>query len=255
MIRDDPSLATVTALDLARLRRGFPFWLSLVLPFALVLPLGVVAALSPEGLAGDVWGVWSGVTLMFWGLFLPMGAALYAGLSVRTDRDARRAMYAYAFPRRRLFLGRYLALLVHGLGSALLLTALLGAAGLVLAGPREAALVPAGVLLPWVGAAATLALCLAAAERWGTGAAVGIGVLGTLLGGTVADTAAWWFLPVVWPMRAVVPLAGVEASGVPLEPGDPLLSLAPLPLVAALSAGLAAVLLAAGAHHVDRKEL
>ncbi|PSL00228.1 ABC-2 type transport system permease protein [Murinocardiopsis flavida] len=254
-IRDDPSIATVVAVEVAKLRRGFCLWFSLVLPLALILPLGVIAAVSPEGRGGDVWGIWFSVTLMFWGILLPMGAALYAAMAVRTDLGPQRVVYSYAFPRHRMLIGRFLALLVLWLGSALLLTVLLAAVGAVLAGPRAGLSVPMGVLVPWVGAAATLALCLVVAERWGTGPTAVIGVLGMLLGGIVADTAAWWFIPMVWPMRAVVPLAGIEASGVPLAPGDPLFSLAPLPAVAALSVALAAVLLAAGARYVNRKEL
>lgn len=254
-IRDDPSLATIVIVELGRLRRGFCFWFSLVLPFVLVLPLGVIAALSPEGRGGDVWGIWFGVTLLFWGMFLPMAAALYAVMSVRADLAPRRHMYTYAFPRHRLLVGRFLALLVLWLGSALLLTSTLAAVGVVFVGPGAAPPVAAGVLVPWTGAAATLALCMVVAERWGTGAATVIGVLGVLLSGVIADTSVWWFVPMVWPMRAVVPLAGIEASGVPLEPGDPLLSFAPLPAVAALSLALSVLLLIAGARHVDHKEL
>ena len=254
-IRDDPSLATIVVVELSRLRHGFGFWFSLVLPFVLVLPLGAIAALSPEGRGGDVWGIWFGVTLLFWGMFLPMGAALYAAMSVRADLASRRVLYAYAFPRHRLLIGGFLALLLIWSGSALLLILLLAAVGSVLVGPQAAPPVVAGVLVPWIGGAATLALCLVVAERWGTGATTVIGVLGTLLSGVVADTSAWWFVPVVWPMRAVVPLAGIEASGVPLEPGDPLFSLVPLPAVVALSLALSALLLVAGARHVDHKEL
>jgi ABC-2 type transport system permease protein len=255
VIRDDPSLATVVAVELDKLRRGFCLWFSLALPFVLILPLGLVAAASPEGRGGDVWGIWFSVTLLFWGMFLPMGAALYAAMSVRADAASRRVVYAYAFPRHRMLIGRFLALLVLWLGSALLLTLLLAAVGVVLVGPRAALPVPMGVLVPWVGAAATLALCLVVAERWGTGLTSVVGVLGLLLSGVLADTSAWWFVPMVWPLRAVVPLAGIEASGVPLEPGDPLFSLEPLPLVAVLSSALAVVLLTAGARHVNRKEL
>ncbi|PWV48525.1 hypothetical protein [Nocardiopsis sp. L17-MgMaSL7] len=254
-IRDDPSIATVVAVELDKLRRGFCFWLSLVLPFVLVLPLGVVATLSPEGRSGDVWGIWFSVTLLFWGMFLPMAAALYSAMSVRADLASRRVVYAYAFPRHRVLLGRFLALLLLWLGSALLLALLLTVVGAVLVGPQAALPVPMGVLVPWVGAAATLALCLVVAERWGTGLTAVIGVLGMLLSGVIADTSAWWFVPMVWPLRAVVPLAGIEASGVPLEPGDPLFSLALLPVIAALSLALSIVLLAAGARHVNRKEL
>ncbi|GAA1107239.1 hypothetical protein [Nocardiopsis composta] len=254
-VRDAPSLRTVVAVELVKLRRGFPLWLSTVLPPVLVLPLGLIAAVSPEGRGGDVWGVWFGVTLMFWGIFHPMGAALYAAMSVRTDLASRRLVYTYAFPRHRLLVGRFLALLVLGLGSAALLTVLLAAAGLLLAGPAAAAEAPVGVAVPWLAGAGTLALCLAAAERWGTGACAAVGVAGMMLAATVADTAAGWFIPMAWPMRAVVPLAGIHANGVPLEPGDPLFTLAPLPVLAVLSLVLSAAALAAGARHVNRKEL
>ncbi|WP_017576968.1 ABC transporter permease [Nocardiopsis kunsanensis] len=254
-IRDDPSLATVVAVEWEKLRRGFCLWLSLALPFVLILPLGLIAAFSPEGQAGDVWGIWFSVTLLFWGMFLPMGAALYAAMSVRADLDSRQVVYAYAFPRHRLLIGRFLALLLQWAVSALLLTVLLATVGALLIGPEAALPVPAGVLVPWLGAAATLALCLMMAERWGTGPTAVVGVLGMLLGGIIADTSAWWFVPMVWPMRAVVPLAGIEANGVPLEPGDPLFSTAPLPVVVVLSFTLSIVLLAAGARHVNRKEL
>lgn len=254
-IGDEPSLATLVTVELDKLRRGFCFWLSLVLPFVLILPLGVIAALSPEGRGGDVWGIWFSVTLLFWGMFLPMGAALYAAMSVRADLASRRVVYTYAFARHRVLVAKFLALLVLWLASALLLTLLLAAVGTAHIGPQTALPVTGGVLVPWVGAAATLALCLVVAERWGTAPTAVIGVLGMLLSGIIADTSAGWFVPMVWPLRAVVPIAGIEASGVPLEPGDPLLSTAPLPVIAALSLALAALLLVAGARHVNRKEL
>ncbi|MFW5417297.1 hypothetical protein J0910_11855 [Nocardiopsis sp. CNT-189] len=253
--RDDPSLLTVIALELGRLRRGFPFWMALLLPLVLVMPLGLIAAFSPEGKGGDVWGVWFSVTLLFWGVFQPMGCALYSAMSIRADRDARRLLYGYAFPRHRLLTAKYCALLAVGLASALLLALLLAAAAAALGGASAVAEVPGGVLIPWVAGAGTLALCLFTAEKWGFPVTAAIGVVGMVLAGTVADQPFWWAVPPVWPMRAVVPLAGIEASGVPLAPGDPLASTGVLPLVIALSAGLAAVLVAVAARHVNRKEL
>ncbi|WP_017591107.1 ABC-2 family transporter permease [Nocardiopsis potens] len=254
-VRDDPSLAAVFAVELGRLRTGLPFWLTVLLPVVLVLPLGLISAASPEGRAGALWQVWFGVVLMFWGTVQPMAAAVYAAASVRADRGARRIMYGYAFPRHRLLLGKYAALLTAGLCGSALLILLLSAAAVLLGSPEEAVRVVPGVLVPWLGGAATLALCLAVAERWGFAATAGTGVAGMLLSALAGDAPFWWALPPVWPMRAVVPLAGVEASGVPLQPGDPLHSTAVLPAVVALSVLVAAVLLAVGARHVDRKEI
>ncbi|GAB3498554.1 hypothetical protein [Nocardiopsis coralliicola] len=57
---------------------------------ALMLPLGLISAFSPEGRGGDVWGVWFSVTLMFWGLALPMTAAPTAATAAAPPAPPRR---------------------------------------------------------------------------------------------------------------------------------------------------------------------
>ncbi|MDT0301351.1 ABC-2 family transporter permease [Streptomonospora wellingtoniae] len=253
--RDDPSLITVAGVELARLRRGFPLWFTLGLPIALVLPLGLISVGSPEGQAGQLWGVWSGVVAMFWGVSLPMVGALYTSAAARQDEGARAVLYGYAVPRYRFLLGRFAALALLGSCQAGLLVALLAPMGAVLEEPQAAGAAAASVLLPWAASLGPLVLCLLVAEEWGFAPTVCLGVLGSLFGALLADKSVWWAVPLGWPMTAVVPLADVRASGVPLPEGHPLTDAGIVPLVVALSAGLAAVLLAAGAYRVGRKEL
>lgn len=253
--RDDPSASTVTAVELARLRRGFPLWFTLGLPCALVLPLGLISLGSPEGQAGQLWGVWSGVVAMFWGVCLPMVGALYTSTAARQDEGARPVLYGYAVPRYRFLLGRFTALALLSLCQAVVLAALLAPMGVLLEGPHAAGPAAASILLPWAASLAGLALCLLVAEEWGFAPTVCLGVSGSMFGALLADKSVWWMLPLGWPMTTVVPLADIRASGVPLPEGHPLTDAGIVPGVIALSLGAAAVLLAVGVRRVNRKEL
>ncbi|QVQ54551.1 hypothetical protein J4H86_13330 [Spiractinospora alimapuensis] len=252
---DAPSVGTVFGTELLRARRGFPLWFSIGLPTALILPLGLVSAFAPEARENAVWEIWLRVVLMFWGILLPMGAALYAGVSVRQDDDARRLLYSYAFPRGRLLLGKYLALATLGLLSSLLLVVLLTGLALGFGELDTMARVVMGSLLPWAAGLGTLALCLVIAHAWGFTATMCTGVAGMMFGALLADKVVWWLIPLAWPMRMVVPIAGVEASGVPLPDTHPLHDMTVVPIGIGLSLTLAVVLLAVGARHVKRKEL
>lgn len=253
--RDAPSVITVVGTELSRLGQRFPLWLTLGLPLALVLPHGLIAALSPEGRQGHVWEVWLQIVLMFWGIFLPMAAALYTAVSVRQDDEARRLLYSYAFPRSRLLLGKYVALTTMGLLSAVLLTCFLSLLAVAFGQSGDLPRVVAGGMVPWLASLGTLALCLVVANVWGFAATVCTGVAGMMFGALLADKVVWWVIPLAWPMRVVVPLAGIEASGVPLPAEHPLNDLGVLPVAIGLSLTLAVLLLAVGSRYVNRKEL
>ncbi|MDA8369790.1 MAG: hypothetical protein M0026_07945 [Nocardiopsaceae bacterium] len=253
--RDDPSLPTVTAVELTRLRRGFPLWFTLGLPCALALPLGLISLGSPEGQAGQLWGVWSGVVAMFWGVSLPMVSALYTSMAARQDEGARAVLYGYAVPRHRFLLSRFTALSLLGGCQAVLLVALLAPMGVLLEGPHAIGATAMSVLLPWAASLASLALCLLIAEEWGFAPTVCLGVLGSMFGALLADKSVWWIVPLGWPMTTVVPLADIYASGVPLPEGHPLADAGIVPIVIAMSVGGAAALLAVGGRRVNRKEL
>ncbi len=252
---DAPSLVTVARAEARRLWRRFPLWLTLGLPVGLVLPQGLIAALSPEGRQGFVWDVWLQVVLMFWGILLPMAAALYASVSVRQDGHARLLLYSYGFNRGRLLVSKFTALATMSLVSTALLTCLLCVLGVAFGATGDLPRVVAGSVIPWLASLATLALCLVVAHAWGFTAATCTGVAGMMFGALLADKVVWWLIPLAWPMRVVVPLAGIEASGVPLPDDSPLRDLSVLPIASGLSVALTAVLLVVGARHVNRKEL
>lgn len=252
---DSPSVGAVFRTEMLRARRGFPLWFSVGLPTALILPLGLVSAFAPEARENAVWEVWLRVVLMFWGILLPMGAALYAGVSVRQDDDARRLLYSYAFPRSRLLLGKYLALAALGLLSSLLLVVLLTGLALAFGELDTMPRVLMGGVVPWAAGLGTLALCLVVAHAWGFTATMCTGVAGMMFGALLADKVVWWLIPLAWPMRMVVPIAGVEASGVPLPDTHPLHDMTVLPIGVGLSLALAVVVMTLGARYVNRKEL
>ncbi|RNL84589.1 hypothetical protein [Halostreptopolyspora alba] len=252
---DAPSLGTVARTEARRLWRRFPLWLTFGLPFGLVLPHGLIAVLSPEGREGFVWDVWLQVVLMFWGVLLPMVSALYAGVSVRQDNQARRLLHSYGFRPSRLLVGKFTALALMSLVSAALITCLLCLLGVFFGETGDLARVVAGGMVPWLASLATLALCLVIAQAWGFTATMCTGVAGMMFGALLADKVVWWVIPLAWPMRVVVPLAGIEASGIPLPDDHPLRDLSVLPIAVGLSVALTAVLLVVGSRYVNRREL
>lgn len=252
---DAPSWAVVLRTELTRLRRGFPLWYSILMPAFLILPLGLITAFSPEAQAGRAWDTWIQVVLMFWGVLLPMSAALYAGVAERQDDDARRLLYTYAFPRSRLLIGKFLALAVLSLASAFLLIAFFLLLGAGLGQTGDLGKIAVGTLVPWAAFLGALALCLIITNAWGFTATMCTGVAGMMFGALLADKVVWWVIPLAWPMRMVVPIAGIEASGVPLPDHHPLNDLTVLPIGVGMSLALAVALLAVGARYVNRKEL
>jgi ABC-2 type transport system permease protein len=249
-------LATVLRTELMRLRHGFLFWYSLLAPVVAAVPLYVGSATSPEAAAGQYWEVFRNVTLELWGIVVPMTAGLLAALSVRADQDAWRLMFSYAVPRRRYFAGKFAALAVLQLVSTTILAVLLGI-GALLRGKLFADLhtVLGGAYLPWVAGLATLAIAVYVATRWGLGAAITVGVAGMLCGALVSDKDIWAVIPMAWPMRVILPLAGIGPNGIPLPPDSPLRDLGVLPVALGLSLALTAVALWAGGEHLRRKQI
>lgn len=254
--RDQPSLATVTRTELMRLRHGFLFWYSLLAPVVAAVPLYLGSATSPEAAAGQYWEVFRNVTLELWGVLVPMTAGLIAALSVRADQDSWRLLFSYGVPRHRYFTGKFAALATLQLFSTTVLAALLGV-GALLRGKLDAdvATVLGGAYLPWVAGLATLAVAVYVAVRWGLGAAITIGVAGMLCGALVSDKGIWMFVPMAWPMRVILPQAGIGPNGVPLAADSPLHDMSVLPVAIALSLALTAVALWAGGAHLRGKQI
>lgn len=253
---DDPSLLTVTRTELARTRRGFLAWYTLLAPVVAAVPLFLGSLGSSEAAAGRLWEVFRNVTLEFWGVLVPITAAIYAALSVRADADAWRLMLSYGVPRWRFFVGKFAALsTLLGLCTTLLFALL--SFGALLTGrlADDWPTLLAAAYLPWLTGLACTALALVVATTWGLGPTIAVGVAGMLCGALVADKEFWWVVPVAWPMRVILPLAGIGPNGVPLPAGSPLHDTGVIAPAIALALSLTVVLLVAGALHLNRKEI
>ncbi|MFD9961244.1 hypothetical protein [Amycolatopsis sp. NPDC058986] len=254
--RDRPSLWTVTGTELIRMRRGFVGWYVLLAPVVITVPLYVTSLFSPEARSGKTWQVFRDVSLEGWGVLIPMTAALLSALSVRADQDAWRLLLSYAVPRPRYLLGKFAALAVLTGVSTVILAVLLSG-GAALNGQLGAGFgtIVAACFLPWLAGLATTALALVVAVMWGLGPTIAVGVAGMLSGMLVSDKDWWYAIPFAWPMRVILPLAGIGPNGVPLRADSPLRDHGVILPAVALSAVLLAVLLAAGSVHMRRKEI
>jgi hypothetical protein len=254
--RDRPSLAAVVSTELMRLRHGFLFWYALLAPIVATVPLYIGSARSSEARAGQYWEVFRNVSLELWGVLVPISVALAAALSVRADGGAWRLMLSYGVPRSRYFTGKFIALAVMQLASATVLTLLL-AGGAALRGRLgdDVGTVLGGAYLPCLAGFATLGIALYVAMRWGLGAAIVLGVAGMLCGALVSDKTFWAAIPMAWPMRVIIPLAGIGANGVPLAPGSPLRDTGVIPVALALSAAVSVLAVVLGGLHLRRTQI
>lgn len=254
--RDNPSLRTVTGTELARNKRGFVFWYHVLAPIVITVPLFLGSLGSAEAKAGQTFDVFRNVTLEFWGVLVPMTAGLAAALTVRADHDPWRLLLSYGVPRGRYFVGKVAALGVLGFLSSTVLLVMLSL-GSVLSGrfPDGMGTVLAAVYLPWLVGLSMTAMAVLVAVLWGMGPSIGVGVAGLLCGALVSDKVFWFAVPFAWPMRVVLPLAGIGPNGVPLPDDSPVTDMSAIPQALALAAALTAVLLVAGRIHMSRKEI
>ncbi|MEV6256344.1 ABC transporter permease [Nocardia sp. NPDC051911] len=254
--RDQPSLWDVTATELARMRRGFIGWFAILVPVVITVPLYPMSLASPEGRSGHTWTVFRDVVLEGWGVLIPMTAALLAALSVRADQDAWRLLFSYAVPRNKYLLAKYLGLAALTAVSTTLL-ALLLSVGAALSGRfgTSVATIVAASYLPWLAGLGTAAVALVVSVVWGLGPTITTGVVGMMSGMLIADKSWWMAVPFAWPMRVILPLAGIGPNGVPLPADSPVRDHGVILPAIALSIGLAVLVLALGSLHMTRKEI
>lgn len=254
--RDNPSLLTVVGTELARNKRGFVPWYHVLAPVIITVPLFLGALGSAEAKAGQTFEVFRNVTLEFWGVLVPMTAGLAAALSVRADQDAWRLLLSYGVPRGRYFVGKVAALGVLGFVSSTVLLAMLSLGALISGHfPEAVGTVAAAAYLPWLVGLAMTALAVLVVAVWGVGPGIGVGVAGLLCGALVSDKSFWYAIPFAWPMRVVLPLAGIGPNGVPLPDDSPVTEMSAIPLAVGLAVVLTGVLLVIGSMHMSRKEI
>ncbi|MBB6174716.1 ABC-2 type transport system permease protein [Nocardiopsis mwathae] len=253
--RDDPPLALLSTLAFTRLRHGLPLWAALLPPLVMGALLALTVFTAPTDTRDLVWDHWLALTLYLWAVVAPMSAGLYAIGAHQADEDAKRVMYAYAFPRHRHLIAALATVTALWAASALLLTSLITAAALVHGTPADALTALPGTLVPVLATLPTLVLCLLAAEAWGMAGPACVGVAGMLFGALTGDKPYWWAIPPAWPTRSVIPIAETRGIGDYFAPDHPLLDPAALPAILGAAAVLTTVLVAVGAWYIDRKEV
>jgi lantibiotic protection ABC transporter MutE/EpiE family permease subunit len=254
--RDRPSVWAVTVTELVRMRRGFIGWYVLLAPVVITVPLYMTSLFSPEARSGKTWQVFRDVSLEGWGILIPMTAALLAALSVRADQDAWRLLLSYAVPRPRYLFGKFTALaLATALSTVILAVLLSGGAALNGQLTRSIGTILAAAFLPWLAGLGATALALLVSVVWGLGPTIAVGVVGMMSGMLISDKSWWWAIPFAWPMRVILPLAGIGPNGVPLSPTSPLRDHGVIPPAIALSLALLAAVLVVGSVHMKRKEI
>ncbi len=211
-------------------RRTATPWLIGGGPLTLLLAAALPRALVGFGLT---WEQFLAIVFNWWPIiWLPFGLAILAGQSAAIERRAGawRALRGRPIAPAALFAGKFAALATQSLLGTLWLLALTVAGGSFLThqAPPLGRLLVIGVAL-WVGALPLVALMLWLALAGGFVATLLGAIVGVALGALMAEGPRWFLIPTAWPLRIALPLAGVHANGVPLEPDSPLRQLSPLP--------------------------
>ena len=222
--------------------------------------LGLLAAVL-QGLlylAGSTRHGWAALTAwqILWVSFLgPVGTGLLAGLLGRRETTARGGgAWWRPVTARRAHVAGFVVLAGYAL--AMQVAVLLAALpfgwidGLSFPGPVGHLLLVAAA--QWVSTLTLLAVAHQVALRVGLLAATGLGLAWALAGTFTAETAGWWWQPWAWTVRALLPLTGTHANGIPLEPGASLATASVWPALLA-STLLGVVVAGIGGHPWHRR--
>ena len=262
------ALVGVLSAEWIKQRRTATRWLVMVVPVTLAGLLAWYASVSSSELS---WTDLSRLVFETWTtICVPVGAALFAGLSASLEDDAGGwwALRARPVSPAALYGAKLLVLAAHTLASSLVLGIFVGLFGVafgtspeITTGVPWASLLALALVL-WVCALPLLALQLWVAEAWGFGAAVAVGVQGLLLAALIGGNSlgggafgVWLAVPWAWPVRGVYPalvLLGLDGGGptaLPVSPEGILLA------VCAFSLVLASALTAAGLAWFSRREV
>ena len=142
-------------------------------------------------------------------LFIPIGAALLAGLAASCEAQAGdwRALRTRPVAPGLLYAAKLLVLLAQTLIGTALVGGAAGVAGLAIGapGPVPWATLALAAALAWVAALPVVSLQLWVATARGPGLSLGLGAVGLLLaaivGGTSMGDAIWPLVPWAWPPR------------------------------------------------------
>ena len=240
-----------------KFRRTFVRWLLVLGPLVLVLYARGIPPLAGRTrwetlllVVGNWWSV----------LFVPFGVALLASLAEWQEQrsGAWRTLRAHPVDPATLYGAKLLTLVgLAGIGT-LVLGAVVLVVGALWAAPGE--LVPwtrigLAVGLSWLTALPLLALHLWLATATGYGWSFALALPGLLGGVLMAEHPAWLVVPWAWPIRALIPVVGGHANGLPLEAGSALWDASAAVIAVALALPVAGLLGYAGARWFAHQEV
>lgn len=205
------------------------------------------------------WSLFLATIFVWWvTVWVPVGAALAAGLADRIERrsGAWRALRARPLSPATLYVAKLSVLALQMLAGALVMAAVTGVVGAILAGwPVPLGRLGMVVFLSWLASLPLLSIGLWVSNAAGLWASVALGLVGMVAGAVAAETPEWLYVPWAWPARAAIPAAGVHANGLPLETGSELASLGVIPPVIGVSLAASAALALLGALWFSRREV
>jgi hypothetical protein len=226
-----PTLTRPLAAESVKLRRGSLPRLPLFGLLAALLE-GVLFLVSPYTVHS--WKMLSAWHVLWVTFLSPLALALLAGLAAQQEARARWGGARWRPVTPLALAGAQFAGLAV-LALAMDLFVIVGSLPFGLAA-RLPSPVPLGhglelALILWVASLPMLAISQLIAARWGLIPTMIAGLIGAVLGVLPAEGAGWALAPWAWPVRATLPLLGVHATGLPLEPHSPVWDLSPWPPV------------------------
>lgn len=229
-------------------RRTLTPWFMIGGPLVMVLAELTIWLLSPYR------RTWPFVLLMVYNwwvtLALPFGSTLLAALSSSYERRSGMWSVLRTYPASpsTLYTAKFIVLAAQTAIANVLFAVYLLATNIWLnSGTIPWRSLMLGVAVGWLSGLALLAVMLWLSTAFGFGMAIVLGLVGIVSGVFTSEKPAWLFDPWAWPVRALAPVFGFHANGLPLEPNSPLWDPSVVPMAGVLGVVFAAVFTALGA--------
>ncbi|MBX6395746.1 MAG: lantibiotic immunity ABC transporter MutE/EpiE family permease subunit [Alicyclobacillaceae bacterium] len=237
-------------------RRTPTYWIVIGGPLVMALAEWVFSLVAP---GGHTWHLMLLTGYNWWVvLAIPLGSALLAALSSAYERrsGAWRILCAYPVGPSMLYAAKFAVLalqtaIANGLFAGFLLVTQIWH----LAGPVPWGPLILGAAVGWLSGLTLLAIQLWFSTAFGFGVSVVLGLVGLISGVFTSEHPAWLFDPWAWPLRALAPVFGFHANGLPLEADSPLWNPSVIPVAGGLGIGFAIVFTALGARWLKRRDI
>ncbi|GGI96579.1 multidrug ABC transporter permease [Alicyclobacillus cellulosilyticus] len=253
----------VVAAEWLKYRRTLTPWFVVGGPLLLALTACVLPLIAPTG---RTWNLTLLTAFNWWVVLgVPLGSALIAALAASYERRAGawRALRSRPLHPGRLYAAKYTVVAIHSAIAHALFSGFVVAIGGLIAWSRFWPLrgsIPwgnlvAGTMVCWASGLALLAVMLWCATAFPFSLTMAVGLIGTVSGVLTSETKAWVYVPWAWPVRALEPVFGFHANGLPLEKGSMFWNTGVIPIASGLGVVLAVAITALGAWWFSRTEV